>query len=299
MRKKGFTLVEILVAIVLASIILIAVVGLYIASDRSFKKTKPVSDVLEEMRSGIATLDFVFSRWGAGVPCYNNTCTIGSTIPACSGYPPTDPMCMTCNDGDLANGCSDIEFYANLYGLGFAVSATTSFANIISCRLSTTDNQNCYYIWQGGKVVNYNSTATLPPAYGFNVNFDSIDCINFSGSPNLTIDNPIMCQWINGTLDCDNNNTYSLQAGDVIIRVPHKVEFYVAQDTDGSYWLMMDKTDMESGCNSNETALKVARIKDANSFKVYAIGRSVKVVITFATQGPKEQTLTIERYFGR
>ncbi len=297
MRKKAFTLVEILVAMILASIILVAVLGLYVASDKVFKKTKPVSDVLEEMRSGIVTLDFVFSRWGAGVPCYNNNCNIGTTISACSSYPPTDPMCMTCNSGDLTTGCSDVEFYANLYGMGFVIAATTSSASLVSCRLDTSDNQNCYYIWENGGVVNYNSTTASPPAYGFNVSFNSIDCVDFNGAPNLIINDPDMCEWVNGTLDC--SYVYSVQSGDIITRVPHKVRLYVDQDTDGSYWLMMDKTDMESGCNSDENAVKVARIKDANSFKVYAVGRAIKVVITFATQGLKEQTFTIERYFGR
>ena len=113
MKMKGFTLVEILVTMLLVSIILMAIVGLYIASDKAFKKNKPISDVLEEMRSGIATLDFVFSRWGVGVPCTNNNCTINATgiSPCDKYYPPPDPMCMTCNEGSLSSGCSDVEFY--------------------------------------------------------------------------------------------------------------------------------------------------------------------------------------------
>jgi len=62
--------------IVLCTIIMMAALGLYFASDKIFKKTRPVSDVLEEMRGAIATLDFIFSRWGVGVPCYNNNIII-------------------------------------------------------------------------------------------------------------------------------------------------------------------------------------------------------------------------------
>ncbi len=297
MKKQGFALIEILIAIVLASIILIAVLGLYIGSEKSFKRTKPVSDVLEEMRGAMATLDFVFSRWGAGVPCYNNTCILGTTIPACSGYPPTDPMCMTCNNGNLTNGCSDVEFYANLDGLGFVANATTTLANLVSCRLSAGNTQNCYYIWSNGKVIGYNATLNPPPIYGFNTTFTIVDCIDFNGTPNLIINDPDMCEWVNGTLNCAY--VYTLQPGNIITRVPHKVRLYVAQDSNGTYWLMMDKTDMASGCNENEPALKIAEIKDADSFKIYSAGRAVRVVITFVSQGPKKETFTIERYFGR
>ena len=62
-KQKGFTMVEILIVIILCAIIAMAALGLYLASDKVFKKMKATSDVLEEMRSAMATLDFVFSRW--------------------------------------------------------------------------------------------------------------------------------------------------------------------------------------------------------------------------------------------
>lgn len=291
MKKRGFTLIELLVTIIIVSIIIMAIVGIFMASDRAFKKNRPVSDVIEEMRSGVATLDFVFSRWGVGIPCKANNCTYNSEIVPCNGYPPSDPMCITCNVGDLSSGCSDLEFYGNLYGMGIVVNATSNSADLISCRLeSENSNQNCYYIWKGGEVINYNSTT--PPIYGFNKVFNSTDCINFSGAPNLTINN-ITMQQLNG------NSSYTLQTGDLITRVPHKIRLYVYKDEDGGYWLMMDTTDMAENCRSNETARKIAKLKDGNSFKVYGSGKAIKVSATFSSQSKPEEFFNLERYFGR
>jgi len=291
-KQKGFTIIEVLVVIVLCAIIIMAALGLYFASDKIFKQTRPISDVLEEMRSAIATLDFVFSRWGVGVPCYNNTCN--ETISECVGpqpnnYPPYNRLCMSCNSGNLISGCSDIEFYANLEGYGFVVGVNGTQANLISCRLRNTDLSNdTYYIWEGDKVVNYNGTNL--PKYKLNLNSDddNKDCINFAGGPN--VQHNVIVQEFNGT------GNYTLQPGDMITRVPHKVRLYVDSTSDG-YWLYIEKTDMADPTKQSTTML--GRVKDSNSFKIYSERRAIKVEVEFQSQSKPEKTLKIIRYFAR
>lgn len=297
-KRKGFTIIEVLVVIVLCTIIIMAAFGLYLASGKIFRETRPISDVLEEMRSAIATLDFVFSRWGAGVPCYNNTCD--ETISECIGpppdnYPPYNRLCMTCNEGDFSSGCKKVEFYANLEGYGFVVNATQTQVNIISCRLRDTNLSNdTYYIWQGDKVVNYNSTED-PPKYKLNLNLDNDnkDCISFAGSPN--IQHNAIVQEFNGT------GIYTLQPGDMITRVPYRVNLYVAYDPDDKgYWLYIKKFDIaKKNEEEGEEGKKIAKVKDSDSFKVYLVGRAIKVEVEFQSQSKPEKTLKIIRYFAR
>jgi prepilin-type N-terminal cleavage/methylation domain-containing protein len=285
-KQKGFTIIEILVVIVLCTIILMAASGLYLASSKIFRETRPVSDVLEEMRSAIATLDFVFSRWGTGVPCKNNSCNIGNIITICDDYPPSNPLCMKCNSGDFSSGCNDIEFYANLEGYGFVVSVNENQANLISCRLSTDRNDNYYYIWEGDKLVNYNGTGN-PTIYQLSdLNPNNQDCVNFTGSSNAQVNTLVI-----GTVN------YTLQPGDIITRVPYRVRLYISYDSDDKgYWLYMKKFDIGRGTTYTT---KLGRVKDSDSFKVYNEGRAIKAEVEFQSQSEPEKTLKIIRYFSR
>lgn len=288
MKTKGFTIIELLIVILLCAIILMAISGLYIASDKIFRHTRPISDVLEETRSGIVTLDFVFSRWGAGVPCENNTCNISNTTIPCLNYPPSAPMCITCNNGDFNSGCNDIEFYASLYGIGFVVNVNGTQANIISCRLT---NDDYYYIWQGEKVLNYNATST-PAIYQLSgLAPDDQDCIkNFNGPPNAKSNSVV-------TLVSNSSYTYTLQPGDIIMRVPHKVRIYEDCKTN-ECWLYIEKTDMANSTKEPEKRI-IAKLKDGSSFKVYKEGKVLRLEIEFESQSFPKKTLKIERYFAR
>jgi prepilin-type N-terminal cleavage/methylation domain-containing protein len=289
-NKRGFTIIELLVVIVLCGIILTAVLGLYLTSDKVFKQTRPISDVLEEARSAVATLDFVFSRWGVGVPCKNNNCTIEDFIPLCNGYPPTNPLCMNCinPNGSLnsTTSCKGVAFYANLLGHGFVVSTNNGTANLISCRLSMDPNDNYYYIWQGEKVVNYNGTGK-PPIYQLSeLDPDGQDCIeNFNGNPNAQ-----SSALVNGTA-----GNYTLQPGNFITRVPYEVRLYPECKSDGC-WLYLEKIDM---AKNNNVTTKLVKLKDLDSFKVSAQGRAIKVELEIQSQSKPEKVLKIERYFAR
>lgn len=138
-RVKGVSLVEILNAIAVDAIITLALTFLFVGSNRAFLGNRASAGLTEDVRNAITTLEFVFSRWGTGVPCRDNNCTIESPPPPCSSYPPYDPQCITLTS-------SSVEFYANIYGYGFVTTATNTTASIISCRLDSSSRDNYYYI---------------------------------------------------------------------------------------------------------------------------------------------------------
>jgi len=283
-RKKGLTLIELITAIVIAAIVMMAIVALYINTDHSFKKNKQISDLLQNSQAAIFNLNYLFSRWGVGVPCYNNTCVYSSnSIPACGGFPPTDPLCMDCKVGSLnsTTGCSDIVFYANLKGLGFVVSVNGTQASVISCRLTARANDNYYYVWNNGTVL-MNSTSGLPIVYKINkIDPDDADCVDNAS--------------VNAVMDAVLNSTagnYKVAPGDVLIRVPKKIELYIDENE-----LKEHIWDMYDPLNPQDEGVKV--LANVKSFKVFQNGRGVKVIIEFFNPENPALSFKVERYYAR
>ena len=280
--KRGFTLTELLVAIIISSIILLAVVSMFITSNRALRSGRDVSEMSEDVRNAITTLEYIFSRWGSGVPCANNQCSIGPTIPDCPNTnlqpPPNDPMCMTISG-------QEVRFFANLYGTGFVVSVSGNQANIISCRLNTGNNQNCYYIWNGGRLKTGFGTRGRPVPVQLASFSGQPDCIG-SNAPNLTISTTVN-RWLN-----EGNGTI-LEPGDYITRAPHYIRLYVKDDG----WLMMDRTDMGVGCQDNAVGENAVRIGRVQSFSAQKVGRSVRIDVVFV--GSDDRTYRIVRVYGR
>jgi len=298
-RILGFTLVELLVVILVTSIFLMAVLGVFLMGNKYLKESKPVSDVIEEARSGLATLEFLFSRRGVGVPPKGDNFT---------GIPPANNTCplknknstLTCYNGDLcsSSGCKDLEFYANIKGFGFVVNATNNTASLVSCRLSSEADENYYYVFKEYKLVNATQNGTTKTIFRFCENFgNGPHCVN-NLAGNLTLNNPKM--YLNGTNCTDANNTITLQPGDIIMRVPYKVRLKVDWSSDyKSWWLMINATDLATGKSS---ATWIARVKDENSFNATCLDANctaLKVRITFQSQSKPEQTFTVERIFSR
>lgn len=260
--RRGFTLVELLVAIMVSSIILLAVASLFMGSNRAFRVNRDVAEMSEDVRNAITTLEFIFSRWGAGVPCANNNCNITNNIQPCNNqYPPQDPMCM-----DISGG--RVIFYANLYGIGFVNNIDANNISLVSCRLNTSSNQNCYYVWSSGRVILDNNQPKIVSLNG-NVNQDCISGVNAVSISRTT--NPDLLQ------------------GNYITRVPHRITLYVQGE-----WLMMDREDMAQACNDTETAIRIGRVQN---FSVQTQGRSVVVNATFVSADGR--TYPITRVYGR
>ncbi len=276
---RGITLIELMIAIIVSSIILSAMVALYISSDRIFRNLKPASDVVEEMRGALTTLDFIFSRWGVAVPCAGNNCSTSSPPPDCDTYPPSDPMCIT------VIGNSEAIFYANLYGMGFVVSVDGSgTAQIISCRLRGEPSHNCHYVWKGDKLLSVDGDGNPVDMRVSNLSESNIDCLGEPTSPNATVSSTLT----------DNQGlgiSVELQPGYVISRVPHRIRLYVSGD-----WLMMEQTDMSTACVADEPSVRIAKV---SNFSIRKEGRGVLIEATFVSQSQPEKRLSIVRYFGR
>ncbi|WP_297890073.1 prepilin-type N-terminal cleavage/methylation domain-containing protein [Sulfurihydrogenibium sp.] len=279
MKSKGFTLTELLVSIIVGIITLMAITSLFMVGNSNVKKVKPVSETIEEAQSGLATLDFIMSRWGVGVPCKN--CNVNTPLPDCPDYNsfspdvtklstnnpyPDNPLCMTVK---TTNNNSEVQFFASLGGSGFVLSIdeNNKVANLLSCRLSSNQKDNCYFKYNGG----FSGFIQL-----VNLNPNNADCIN-----KTDLNNP------NATASL--NSMFS--SGDFIVRVPHFIRIYV--DTDG--WLKMDKKDV-SICNDSENAVNIAKVR---SFTAEKSGLGVKFTIEFQSQTDPTKVFKVEKYYSR
>lgn len=149
-------------------------------------------------------------------------------------------------------------------------------AKIISCRLSSSSSQNCYYVWNAGNLKGGYSNG-IPNYFSFST-FSvsgSPDCVN-SYNTNLTVSKSL-------------SSNLSLDPGDYITRVPHKIRIYLNNGT-----LYIDREDMAGNCKDKENGVTLAKV---SSFSAQKIGRSVKVDITFIDD--KGKTFSITRYYGR
>ena len=285
MKNKGFTLTELLIAIVVASITLLAITSLFSVGNRVVNQVKPVSETMEEAQSGLATLDFLMSRWGVGVPCTN--CNVTIPLPNCPDYDtfpskpnPSDygsnPLCVTIKQDN--NGNSVVYFFASLGGSGFVISVdNNNQANLISCRLSDSNTNNCYYKFSNG---NFSAPIKL-----INLSPNNADCSKVDISqPNATASSNVLYP---GDFTASSGR---LAAGDFIVRAPHFIKLYV-----NNGWLMMDKKDVDP-CNANENAVNIAKV---TQFVAEKVGMGVKFTITFQSQTDPSKTFTITKYYSR
>jgi len=307
-NKRGFTLVEVLIALLISSIILTVVVSLYTTSAKTFQRVKDVSDSKEIAKDGMARLEWLFQRWGTSTPCTpgenENTASCTRVDVDCRDkdgkytYPPSSSVCITILD----NNPDEVIFYANLYGNGFVyvpgVSDTTT-RKVKSCRLSKDSNDNCYHIKRGARFILDQSVAGYHPLIvklddltATNTVTKNLDCTDGEINDNATV------AAVTKQYDLNNNITgsYTLEGGEVILRVPHLVRLYCKNSPkdNNKRWLYMDVTDMASRCNASETEQPLIPV---NSFNVERKGEGV--VVTMQVRGTGGKVIDVQRYFGR
>ncbi|MEM5815808.1 MAG: hypothetical protein QXL14_02055 [Candidatus Aenigmatarchaeota archaeon] len=269
-KSKGISTTEILVALALSTLISLIVTSLFVTSSNLYVKNKKAFELNEDTRNAIATIEYLFSRWGAGVPCKDNKCVINNSLPPCDDYPPSDPQCITIKD----NG-REVEFFGNLYGFGFITNSTVDTAEAISCGLSSDEKQNCYLVWEKGEVKMKDGK---PSVYSINLDKNNVDCYHSLEQAKVKIS--LVPQ------DTDNNATVA--SGTYISRAPFKIRLYVQ---DG--FLFVDKID-QSSCNYNEANIKIGKVKN---FEVKSQERSIVVNITFTSKDGKERKL--QKVYGK
>lgn len=300
--EKGFTLIELLIALFISSLILTAIVSLYITSIRTFQSVKDVSDVKEIGKSGMAQMEWLFQRWGTSTPTATNNASSMSVAVSCqdgSGnytYPPPSMVCMTITSG---SPCDEAQFYANLSGNGFVhipTLANSSVMNIRSCRLSTSNTQNCYHIKMGALFLR--TTANVPVIFSLsNLSSNNIDCADGTTVTNATVSANATA--LNGNLLDPLGNlttTYTFEGGEILLRVPHRIRLYCQANASdrNQNWLYMQTQDMAPDCNDNEQGIPLIPV---NSFRIRTQGEGV--VVNMQVRGTEGRTMNMERYFAR
>ncbi len=301
-NHQGFSLVEVVIAIVVASMILGALLSLHTASERTFAATNKVSDTKELSKLNMAQLEWLFQRWGTSTPCNDptgsNQCTpvIDCRVNNQLAYPPPSSVCITIVG---QSPCDEVTFYASLHGNGFIdrIASQTTVA-AMSCRLSQAANRNCYHIKRGGpfrRDASDNNNALIFAINGLSSN--DLDCINVAGNSNVTINRQVTA--LNGfELDAGNNQVtnMNLEGGDLLLRVPHRVRLFCQNNPNDNnqLWLYMEAFDTSNDCNADEAP---APLVPVNSFTVRNEGQGVRV--TTAVRGPDNNTMTVQRFFGR
>jgi len=266
-RKRGFTVVEFLVSILISLLILGAISVAFIGANRGFQQNKPISQAIQEAQNSVATLDFLFSRWGVGMPSLNNILIYKmnhngivekdrsgnpinwqpASLPISIIFPPANPFWhqVTDTNGDGKN--DTIEFYTSLGGTGYVTDCpNNNSCNILSCRLTSDSKNRCYFIFSAdGTSIKYYVLGSSDLAN------DNIDCLNLQKN-----------QTSNTTI-----NVGGLSPGDRFQRVPHLMKIYEIPIDSKTSWLTFDRTDLADDCNDNENATYIGRIK-RGSFQV-------------------------------
>ncbi len=297
MRKAGFTVAELLVALAISVLMIAIMSSLFLTSSQVFNKVKTISDVKENARLGVMQLEWLFQRWGTSTPCANaSVCTqvIPCGTPGNFTYPPDSSLCITIQSGDT---CDEVWFYGNLYGLGFVDRLVgPDRVAVMSCRLSDDPSVNCYHIKRGGLWAPYDwdySTYPEPPIVKISgLDDNNADCVNVSGTSNTEMDREV--ELLNGLYY--GSNIFKLDGGDLLLRVPHRIHLYCRPNPrdNNRLWLYMEATDMAEHCNRNEPPQPLVPVEE---FRVQNLGNAIRVIVTYSSENG--ETLTIERVYGR
>jgi prepilin-type N-terminal cleavage/methylation domain-containing protein len=269
MKEDGFTLIELLIALFISLIILGSITIAFIASNKSYQVNRPLSQAIEEVQTAESTLNFLFSRWGVGVPTLTNTTVINNyTIPTSYPensypFPPTNPFWFTITNNN------EIAFFASLGGSGFVTGGSSGNYGVLSCRLSNNDENNkdfCYFVFSPSGSVSYMTLNSSELSDSDN----NKDCINF---PSNNQYNVVI-------------NSSALSVGDRIQRVPDLIKIYELDRANQS-WLVFDKVDLADDCNNSENGIYIGRIQKG-SFNVTQLApTSILLKVNFVAPNGK------------
>lgn len=313
-QSKGFSLVELLISIAIASIILAAVVLSYTGGLKIFKDVKSISDNIENKTPSIELIARYFDRWGVGVVSTKDNLR-------CSNCPARQKSIVISSGTGAGSGCSDVTFYGNLYGMGFVqnkIDTTATGTRVLSCRLNASENNNCYTLWRNNTPLNEPQTGANAPLDILrltNLSANNQDCSALAAGTNFNV-----------TMDDDLSSVSGItkiaQPGDIIQRAPHTIRLYCANNPSdgGRRWLYVDLTETYGSCNENENGSPIAPV---DAFTVTAIPENplppntscnastggtgcgaLEVSVTFRSQTTKYSsqsfdTYTVTKVFGR
>lgn len=302
-NNKGFSLVEMLIAIVVTSVILGAIMMSFTTSLRVFKDAKSISDNIETKTPSVELISRYFDRWGVGVVsrkektvCHINNCPVAQKTITIS----------------TSNDCADVTFYGNLHGFGFVrdvVGTTNTASKLISCRLNAiSSNVNCYTLWRNNSPLNDLDVSNnlIPLSLESLSSPHNADCSQLPAgtTQNATMDDEMSPR--------AGNIWKTVKPGDVVQRAAHKIKLYCANNSNDANrkWLYVDLTDQYGYCTENENASPIAPV---DNFNVQALPsgcnaangecKVLNVTVTFRSPSQKHDgtfdTFTITKVFGR
>lgn len=324
-RKSGLTLVEIIIAIAIGTLVVGASLGLYMVASKTFSQLRPIMAVKETAKTGLDQLEWFFQRWGFGVPCANpsnvtaciNMLVDNSTASTFS-YPPTSSLYIRMIRGDP---CDEVWFFGSIGGEGFITRAVgINQVAVMSCRLSGEQRHNCYHIWRGARhIVNANQTISLSSSetgYSLgrivlstrefplifqirNLSRDNLDCSRETNPDNalMNIQAQTTCNcyetW-NGTQKMYTSE-FLLEPQDLLIRVPHLIHIFCRTNPqdNNNLWIYVETFDLSNNCVANENPMPVVRV---NSFKVTPLNNGILVNLEVVSQNGVAR---IDRFYGR
>jgi type II secretory pathway pseudopilin PulG len=235
-NSKAFTITEMLVAIAMSVVLMLALFELYESTQKIFFNTNSISGAEENAYNAYVVMGKFFDKWGVGVP--SNTLSQGN-------YPPPAPNYISISSG---SPCDSISFYGSLYGFGMVQNIdSNSNADVISCRLSDTNPSGStayYYLVRNGSFYYSNSSNTTPDIFTINISPNNAPCISTTTS-NATISGAVI-------YDVTTGQNLSLSPGDILYSVPYQITFFCQpnQSDNNNNWLYL-QTINEATSNTN------------------------------------------------
>ena len=254
-KSKAFTITEMLVAIAMSVVLMLALFELYESTQKIFFNTNSISGAEENAYNAYVVMGKFFDKWGAGVPS-NSSNTSG-------GYPPPAPNYISISS---SNPCDSLSFYGSLYGFGMVQNIdSNSNADVISCRLSDTNPSGStayYYLVRDGSFYYSNSSNTTPDIFTINISPNNASCISTTTS-NATISGAVI-------YDVTTSQNLSLRPGDVLYSATYQITFFCQPNKSDSNnnWLYLQTINEATGTTNTQPIVPVQSL----SFNAYPQG---------------------------
>jgi len=253
-KSKAFTITEMLVAIAMSVVLMLALFELYESTQKIFFNTNSISGAEENAYNAYVVMGKFFDKWGVGVA--SNTLSQGN-------YPPPAPNYISISS---SNPCDSISFYGSLYGFGMVQNIdSSSNADVISCRLSDTNPSGStayYYLVRNGSFYYSNSSNTTPDIFTINISPNNASCISTTTS-NATISGAVI-------YDVTTSQNLSLSPGDILYSVPYQISFFCQpnQSDNNNNWLYLQTINEATSTTNTQPIVPVQSL----SFSAYPQG---------------------------